>query len=178
MKKWLSILSAGFFSFQLSSCATQDLKSYATMKPQLDLVKYFVGTTDAWGMFQKRGGEVMKRFHVVIVGKHIDERLILDEHFTYDDGTEQRRIWTLNQLPDGSWRGTAGDVVGEASGHVAGNTLRWQYVLSLPVGDKTYELHVDDWMYLIDETTLLNRSSMTKWGIEVGQVTLFFRKRS
>lgn len=32
-------------------------------------------------------------------------------------------------------------------------------------------------MYLIDENTLANRSFMSKFGFEVGQVTLFFRKR-
>jgi hypothetical protein len=60
---------------------------------------------------------------------------------------------------------------------VAGNALRWRYVLSLPVDDKVYDVHLDDWMYLIDEHTLANRSFMSKFGVEVGQVTLFFRKR-
>jgi hypothetical protein len=61
---------------------------------------------------------------------------------------------------------------------VAGNALRWRYVLSLPVDDKVYDVHLDDWMYLIDENTLANRSFMSKFGVEVGQVTLFFRKRN
>ena len=69
-------------------------------------------------------------------------------------------------------------MVGEAVGEVAGNALRWRYVLSLPVDDKVYDVHLDDWMYLIDENTLANRSFMSKFGVEVGQVTLFFRKRN
>lgn len=175
MKKIFTLVLA---SFLLASCATQELTAYTNAKPQLDLARYFVGTTDAWGMFQKRSGEVVKRFHVVIKGTQSDGKLILDEHFSYDDGTTQQRIWTLVQSPDGSWRGTAGDVVGEATGHIAGNTLHWQYVLALPVDGDTYHLQVDDWMYLMDETALLNRSRMTKFGFEVGQVTLFFKKRS
>lgn len=39
-----------------------------------------------------------------------------------------------------------------------------------------YDVSLDDWMYMIDEQTLANRSSMTKLGVEVGQITLFFRK--
>jgi len=46
------------------------------------------------------------------------------------------------------------------------------------VDDKVYDVHLDDWMYLIDENTLANRSFMSKFGVEVGQVTLFFRKRN
>ena len=55
--------------------------------------------------------------------------------------------------------------------------MRWQYVLDVPVDGKTWAIRFDDWMYLLDDNTLANRSSMTKFGIEVGQVTLFFRKQ-
>ena len=36
---------------------------------------------------------------------------------------------------------------------------------------------MDDWMYLMDEDTLINRTLMSKFGVEVGQVTLFFRRQ-
>jgi hypothetical protein len=177
MKKIMFIILSVALSSLLSSCATQELASYANAKPKLDLVNYFSGTTDAWGIFQKRGGEVVKRFHVVMVGTQCHGKFTLDERFTYDDGTTQQRIWTLIQAPDGSWRGKADDVVGEAVGHTSGNALHWQYVLALPVEGKTYDIQVDDWMYLMDDTAMLNRTSMKKFGVEVGQVTLFFKKR-
>ena len=84
----------------------------------------------------------------------------------------------MGVTPDGTdrWRGTADDVVGEAIGELAGNALRWQYQLNLPVDDTTYVVTFDDWMYLMDEDTLINRSSMLKFGVELGQVTLFFRR--
>lgn len=129
-------------------------------------------------MFQKRSGEVIKRFHVAINGRREGDRLILDEDFTYSDGTRQKRVWTLRPDGPGRWRGTAADVVGEARGEVAGNALRWRYVLSLPVDGKVYQVDFDDWMYLLDERTLANRSFMTKFGFELGQVTLFFRKEA
>ena len=65
---------------------------------------------------------------------------------------------------------------GQAVGEVAGNALRWRYHLNLPVDDNTYVVYFDDWMYLMDDDTLINRSSMSKFGIELGQVTLFFRR--
>jgi alpha-acetolactate decarboxylase len=51
-------------------------------------------------------------------------------------------------------------------------------VLSLPVDGKVYQVNFDDWMYLLDDDTMANRSSMTKFGFELGQVTLFFRKQA
>ena len=47
----------------------------------------------------------------------------------------------------------------------------------LPVDGTTYEVDFDDWMFLIDEQVMVNRARMSKFGFELGQVTLFFRKR-
>ena len=79
--------------------------------------------------------------------------------------------------PDGSFRGRADDVIGEAVGEVAGNALRWRYVLALPVDDKIYHVDFDDWMFLMDDKVMLNRSFMSKWGFRLGEVTLTFVKR-
>lgn len=67
--------------------------------------------------------------------------------------------------------------MGEAQGQLAGNAFRWQYRLSLPVDGRVWEVNFDDWMYLMDQDTLINRASMRKFGIEWGQVTLFFRRQ-
>jgi hypothetical protein len=173
MKKILLLL----FTLSLASCAMNDVSQYKNLTPSLDLEKYFVGTTDAWGMFQKRNGTVVKRFHVVITGKKIADQLVLDEQFKYDDGSTQQRIWYLTKQADGNWRGKADDVKGEAIGQIAGNALNWHYTLLLPVDGSIYEMRMDDWMYLMDDETLINRTSMQKFGVEVGQVTLFFRRR-
>lgn len=160
----------------LASCSGVDVRNYSQEKPTLELREFFEGRVEAWGIFQKRSGEVAKRFHVVINGHSEGSKLILDEAFTYSDGTKQKRVWTLTPDGPGQWRGTAGDVVGEARGEIAGNTLRWRYVLRLPVDGEEYDVELDDWMYLMDDKTLINRSYMSKFGVEVGQITLFFRK--
>ena len=43
--------------------------------------------------------------------------------------------------------------------------------------DKVYEVQFDDWMVLIDERVMLNRATMTKFGLRLGEVTLSFTKR-
>ncbi len=161
----------------LGACAAPDVGHYAAEKPALDMVQFFSGTVDAWGMFQKRNGEVVKRFHVTIDGREVGGALVLDEHFEYSDGTRQRRVWTLHHEADGHWRGTADDVIGAAEGIVAGNALHWRYQLRLPVDGKTYDVAFDDWMYLIDEQTLMNRALMSKFGLRLGDVTLVMRRR-
>ena len=160
----------------LSACATVDVERYANEKPRLDLAQYFTGTVDGWGMFQDRSGAVVKRFYVRIDCTWKGNEGTLDEHFEFTDGTKQNRVWKL--VKDGDrYTGTAADVVGTAQGAAAGNALRWNYVLALPVNGNTWNMDMDDWMYLIDDKTMLNRTSMSKLGLRVGEVTLSFRKR-
>lgn len=160
----------------LAACSGVDVKQYSQEQPKLDLREYFTGRVVAQGIFQKRSGEVTKRMDVVINGRSEGDALILHEDFTYSDGKKETRIWTLVPDGPGRWKGTAGDVDGEAFGEVSGNAFHWRYVLNLPVDGTTYKVHFDDWMYLLDDKTLANRSYMSKLGVELGQVTFFFRK--
>lgn len=100
----------------------------------------------------------------------------LDERFTYSDGTQQRRVWRLTRQADGRYTGDADDVAGVASGQTSGNAFQWAYTLKLPVDGQVYEVQFDDWMYLVDDKTLLNRATMSKFGIRLGEVTLSFQK--
>lgn len=161
----------------LGGCATPEVADYATEKPVLDLQRYFEGRTDAWGMFTDRSGKVVKRFTVVIDGKWQGDTGTLDEDFTYSDGTKQRRVWTLKRGPGNRWTGRADDVVGEAAGEAQGNAFRWNYTLALPVDGRVIDVQMDDWMYLMNEDVLLNKTTMSKFGIRLGEVTLSFRRR-
>ncbi|MGE5946079.1 MAG: DUF3833 family protein, partial [Betaproteobacteria bacterium] len=116
----------------LAGCASKGVEQYRAEMPALDLPTYLNGTLDAWGMFQGRSGEVQKRFHVVIDAQWAGDTGVLDENFKWSDGTTSRRVWTLKKQADGTWRGTADDVVGEALGEVSGNALCWRYVGALP----------------------------------------------
>ena len=161
----------------LAGCGTQQISDYANERPVLDLRRYFNGTLDAYGVFTDRSGKVVKRFTVVMNCTWQGDNGVLDEDFLYSDGTKQKRIWRLTRLADGSYTGRADDVVGIAVGESRGNAFRWAYTLSLPVDNKVYEVQFDDWMYLVDEKVMLNKATMSKFGIRLGEVTLSFTKR-
>ncbi len=172
----LSLWLAGAALAGLGGCAGPQVADYAAEQPALDLRRYFDGPVEAHGMFQDRGGQVVKRFTVRMEGRWEGEQGVLDEHFLYSDGTRERRVWRLTHHGNGRYSGRADDVVGEASGQVAGNAFRWAYTLKLPVDGKVYEVQFDDWMYLIDERVMLNRATMSKFGLRLGEVTLSFYK--
>jgi hypothetical protein len=143
----------------------------------LDLRTYFNGIVDAWGVFTDRSGKVVKRFTVVMQCSWQGDEGVLDEAFTYSDGTTQRRVWRVRQLADGRYTGVADDVVGQAQGQARGNALRWRYTLALPVDGRVWHVTFDDWMYLMTDKVLLNRATMSKFGVTLGEVTLSFTKR-
>jgi hypothetical protein len=176
MRRFGLLMVAGL-AVLLSACASVQPQDYAAEKPALDLPTYFNGTLDGWGMVKNRSGKVTRRFHVVIDARWNGDIGVLDEDFTWNDGKKERRIWTLKRQPDGTWRGTADDVKGEAVGIVAGNALNWRYVLKLPVDGKVYEVNFDDWMFQMDERVMLNHAVMSKFGIRLAEIYITFRKR-
>ena len=162
----------------LAACSTPvGPEYYADAGPALDVQRYFNGTLEAHGMFQDRSGKVVKRFTVLMRCSWDGDVGTLDEDFTYADGSKQKRVWTLRTTAPGRFTGSAPDVIGEAVGEVAGNALRWKYVLALPVDGKVYHVDFEDWMFLIDQRVMLNRAAMSKFGVNLGAVTLSFDKR-
>ncbi len=165
---WLAVGAAA----ALAGCAGPQVQDYANEKPALDLRTFFNGELTAKGLFTDRAGRVVKRFTVTMSGRWDGDSGVLDEHFLYSDGSTQRRVWRLRSLGQGRYSGMADDVVGEAAGDSAGNAFRWAYTLALPVDGKVWNVTLDDWMFLIDEGTVLNRSAMSKFGLHLGDVTL------
>jgi hypothetical protein len=174
----IRLLAALGLALALSGCASSPRPDvYRDEKPVLDLQRYFDGTVDAWGYFQDRNGKVVRRFKVEMKCTWNGNVGVLDEMFSYSDGTTSRRVWTITKADAGTYKGTADDVVGEALGEAAGNALRWRYTLKLPVDGKVYEVQFDDWMYLQDDEVMLNYSAMSKFGFRLGEVILSFRRR-
>ena len=176
--KCVPILFSGLL---LLGCSGPKISQYGNEKPVLDLSEYFSGVIDAYGIFTDRSGAVQKRFTVLIKANWqvIDGKKVgtLDESFDYSDGTKQKRIWTLTEVSPGKYVGRADDVVGEALGDAAGNALNWTYTLALPVDGTIYHIQFNDWMYLVTPKVMLNKAKMSKFGIDLGEVTLSFYKR-
>ncbi|MBK8211304.1 MAG: DUF3833 domain-containing protein [Rhodospirillales bacterium] len=168
----LSVLS-------ITGCGSMKSEDFAGQKPHFVVEDYFSGQTRAWGIFEDRFGDVRAQFTVEIDGKWDGKELVLDEDFLYADGRTDRRVWTIAKIDDNTYQGRAADVIGVATGRAFGNALNWRYDIDLKVGgDKTYRVHFNDWMFLQPDGVLLNRARVTKWGIEVGEVTLVFAKNN
>lgn len=151
-------------------------EDFAGRTPTLLIEDYFVGQTRAWGIFQDRFGNVRRQFTVDIEGTWDGETLTLVEDFLYDDGEVEQRIWRITKTGDNDYEGQADGVIGVARGQAFGNALNWRYQFALAVGDSTLNVTFNDWLFLQDDSVLINRADVTKLGFRLGDVTLVFQK--
>ncbi len=172
----MKILAAVALALCLGGCAAVSPADYAAESPKLDLAVYFNGKVDGWGMVQDRSGKVVRRMVVEIDCTWRGNEGVLDESFVWSDGKTEKRVWRIRKEGD-RYVGTAGDVVGEAQGAAAGNALQWRYTLKLPADLGGHEMSMDDWMWMVDDKTLTNRTAMKKFGLTFAEITIFFRKR-
>ncbi|MDP6969432.1 MAG: DUF3833 domain-containing protein [Gammaproteobacteria bacterium] len=159
----------------LYSCGTVP-GDYKSTTPEFDMALFFNGKLKAYGMVQDRSGKVIRRFHADLTGTWQGDKGRLEEDFWYDDGATQKRVWNLTKHPDNHYSGTADDVVGVATGHSQGFAFNWHYTLTIDVNDTAWDISLDDWMYQLNESRIINRTSMTKWGFKVGEITLIIEK--
>jgi hypothetical protein len=87
-------------------------------------------------MVQDRSGKQLRRFHVEIEGDVVGDTLTLNEHFVYDDGEKQQRVWHIRRTGNGRYEGTAGDIEGVARGQAAGNAFNWRYSMNVTADGK------------------------------------------
>ena len=165
-------ISLGLF---LVGCSTT-IADYKTTTPEFDMKSFFDGKLIAYGMVQDRQGKVIRRFHADLVGSWEGNSGLLEEDFFYDDGETQRRVWSLIKHGNNQYSGVASDSVGEATGQSEGFAFNWRYTLAIDVDDTTWDIQLNDWIYQLDDSRLINVTEMTKWGFHAGQITLVIEK--
>lgn len=169
---WLLVLPL------LSACGGLRVEDQAGLGPPLDLYEFFNGETEAWGLVQDWRGRVVRQFVASIDGQVVNGELVLDEVFRYGTGERETRRWKIRRQSDNKLRGTANDIVGEATGRTHGNAMMWRYEMDIETRGKKVRVRFDDRLWQIDGDTLINRAAIKKFGVTVAEVTLFMRKSS
>ena len=160
----------------LSACSSS-IDDYKGTEPYFDFKTFFSGELVAYGVVQDYSGMVTRRFKVDMQASWQGNQGTIDEQFYYQDGETDERVWNITLGENGTLTGTANDVVGVAEGVTRGSAFNWKYTLEIPYDGDTMEVDLDDWMYLVTETRLINRTSIDKLGLEVGEITLIIEKR-
>jgi hypothetical protein len=144
--------------------------------PRFELTTFLDGRTRAWGIFEDRFGRLRRRFGVEMTGQWQDETFRLDERFTYDDGRTELRTWLVKTVSPGRFEATCADCIGVASGVCSADMVKMTYAFRLRLPSRVLAVNFDDRLYRMSATTAVNRATVRKWGIKIGELSLFFEK--
>jgi hypothetical protein len=158
-----------------ASFTAQTPADYSGKGPEFDLRRHLSGPLVCEGVIFGPTGRVTSRFVADMQGSWTGSTGTLAEIFRYDSGTIQHRAWTLALAPDGTITATAPDVVGQGTGRVEGSGVLLRYRIRLTPEAGGHVLDVTDWMYLMENGSIMNRSQFRKFGIKVAELVATMR---
>jgi len=156
--------------------ATQKPADFAGKGPVFDMRQHLSGPILCEGVVYGPTGRVSSRFVADIVGTWNGTTGVLKERFRYDTGMVQDRQWTLILGNDGAISAEAPDVIGTGVGRVEGSAVEMRYKIKLSPEAGGHVLDVVDWMYVMENGTVMNRSQFRKFGIKVAELVATMRR--
>ncbi|MEM0947855.1 MAG: DUF3833 domain-containing protein [Pseudomonadota bacterium] len=166
---WAKTRFAGFMA--------QKPEDLAGSGPEFELREHLKGPILCEGVIYGPTGRVSSRF-VADMDAHWDGNVgVMTEQFRYDSGAVQDRAWQLTLGNDGSIKAEAEDVVGVGSGQQTGAGVQLKYRIRLPEESGGHVLDATDWMYLVENGTIINRSQFRKYGFKVAELVATMRRK-
>lgn len=160
-----------------AGCASMKVSDFAKERPLLDPVEYFTGKTASTGVMENRDGAPQEIVTTATSGRREGDVLVLEQDLKLGQ-KHQHRSWRIRRIDAHHFSATANDLVGTATGEAYGNVFTWSFTLALSPGNPLANVRMTQWMYLQpDGRTLINHSTIRKFGIVVAQVTEQFRKQ-
>ncbi|MCY4306375.1 MAG: DUF3833 family protein [Aestuariivita sp.] len=167
--------SMSFVRHRWASFMSQVPRDYANREPHFDVRTHLNGPIKCEGIIYGPLGRVTTSFVADFFVTWNDNVGVMKEHFCYDDGSVQDREWQLTINNDGSVQAKAADVIGAGIGKPVGSALRLKYRIKLASTSGEHVLNAIDWMYVLPNNTIVNRSQFRKFGIKVGELVATMR---
>jgi hypothetical protein len=149
---------------------------FANTTPPFDPIAFWTGHTTSWGVVENRAGAPTEIIRTDCQGTPEPGGLHLRQTLVESDGTTRHRDWHLHRTPDGHYTASANDMSGPAYGTAAGRAFHWTWVWETSPGNPLKNVTMHQWMYLLDDGTMLNRTTITKLGVTVAQVSEVFTR--
>jgi hypothetical protein len=161
-----------FFSFK-----AQAPSDYDGTGPLFDIRQHLSGPIVCEGVIYGPTGRVSSRFIADFDAQWDGNVGVMKERFQYDSGSTQDREWRLTLGNDGSIQAEAPDVVGTGTGMQKGASVLLNYKIKLPKESGGHVLDTTDWMYLVENGSIINRSQFRKYGIKVAELVATMRPK-
>ena len=163
--------------FGLAACGSpMDVQGFAGAAPSLDPVQCFTGHVRYFGVMEDRSGQPTSIVTTDCVGTPEGDGIRMVQTLRIGSDAPQTRDWRMRRTGPGQYEATANDVVGTARGEAAGRAFHWQWTLALSPGNPVKNVTMDQWWYLLDDGSMLNRTTVRKLGFIAAEVTEHFAR--
>lgn len=153
----------------------QTPSDYAGHGPDFDIRTHLNGPIVCEGIIYGPLGRVTSRFTANFEASWDGNVGKMVEVFHYDSGNVQNREWTLTLGNDGAIKAEAPDLIGAGSGQQEGSAVLLNYRIKLSEEAGGHVLDTTDWMYLMSNGSIMNRSQFRKFGIKVAELVATMR---
>ena len=162
----------------IAGCASQlQPEQLVTTAPTFDPITFWTGRTKSWGVVENRDGAPTAIVTTTTQsmpddadGMHMVQHVVLH-------GKDTVRDWHMRRLGNGQFEATANDMVGKARGVASGRTFHWTWTLASHPGNPLLDVTMEQWMYLADNGTLMNRTIITKLGVRLAEISEQFERQ-
>ena len=149
--------------------------AFKAVGPALDPITFFNGHVRSWGVLENRAGQPTSIITTDCVGEADGaDGLRLTQRLQVGQDAPTVREWRMRRTGPGRFEATANDMVGTAIGEAAGNAYHWQWTLALQPGNALKNVTMDQWWYLLEDGSVLNRTTIRKLGVIAAEVTEHF----
>jgi hypothetical protein len=153
------------------------VESFAGTQPGFDPLVYWTGHTHSWGVVENRDGGPSETVTTDCLGEaEGTDGLHMRQTLTEGDGTVTHRDWHLRRVSPGHFAATANDMAGTAQGIAAGRVFHWQWVWARKPGNPSLNVTMSQWMYAMPGGTMMNRTTVSKLGVIVAEVSEQFSR--
>ena len=169
--RWAALaLAAGLFG-----CGEAlPVGGFRATAPAIDPIQFFTGHVVSWGVLENRSGEPTRIVQTDCVGETDDGALRMVQRLTVGQDAPATRTWRMRRAGPGRYEATANDMVGMAVGEAAGRAFHWTWVLATTPGNPLKNVAMEQWWYLLDDGSMLNRTTIRKFGVILAEVSEHF----
>lgn len=173
--KWIPPICVLLF---VTGCAAPlTPKAFVATAPAFDPMTFWSGRTASWGVIENLSGAPTAIITTSTEATPEGEGGLHMIQHVVSNGKDAVRDWHLRRLGQDQFEATANDMVGTARGASSGRTFHWTWILATKPGNCLFNVSMEQWMYLADNGTLMNRTIITKFGVRLAEVSEQFVRR-
>lgn len=150
------------------------IDGFRATAPAIDPIRFFTGHVRSWGVLEDRSGQPTGIVTTDCVGEASSDELHMVQRLTIGQEAPTTRTWQMRRTGPNRYEATANDMVGMATGETSGRAFHWTWTLALSPGNSLKNVSMDQWWYLLDDGSILNRTTVRKLGVILIEVSEHF----